>query len=123
MGAGTDHAIWLRRVLTAARKTRGWSLQRAATEIAREMGKASMSKQALQQWESFETHPSVAAYAAWARAMGLKLDVDLVDPKDERVEIRVPPGLVEVIRRLERLEEEDVAEILRLATRLSRDSA
>ena len=121
MGAGTDHALWLRAQLIGARKSRKWSLTRAAKAIAREMGKDSMSKQALQQWEAFETHPRIDQFAGWARALGLSLDVDLIDPADERVEVRVPPDMIELIRRMERLTLEDRELLLPLAGRLSRD--
>lgn len=121
MGAGTDHALWLRAQLIGARKARRWSLARAAKAIARELGKETMSKQALQQWEAFETHPRIDQFAAWARALGLRLDVDLIDPEDERVEVRIPPDMLEIVRRLEVLDPSDRELLLPVLGRLTRD--
>lgn len=120
MGRGTDHALWLRSVLKAERLRRGWSLQQTADLIAKEMGRAKLSKQALQDWEEFVTQPKIDAFAAWARALGLRLEVDLVIPADGWVSVRVPEEVAHSSRALSALPPADRQVILDMITRLQR---
>ena len=47
--------------------------------MAAEIGKSSLSSTAIYNWEKFERHPGIDAYAAWARVLGMQLHVDLED--------------------------------------------
>jgi transcriptional regulator with XRE-family HTH domain len=120
VGRGTDHARWLRSVLKAERIRRGWSLQETADVVAREWGRDKLSKQSLQDWEEFKTQPKIDAFAAWARALGLRLEVDLVQSADPSVAIRVPIELADVCRTLSVLPPADRQVIIDMITRLQR---
>ena len=120
VGRGTDHALWLRGVLKAERIRRGWSLQETADAVAKEMGRRSLSKQALQDWEEFETQPKIDAFAAWARALGLRLEVDLVTPGDGWVSVRVPEDLATTSRQLAALPPADRQVVMDMIARLQR---
>lgn len=100
MGRGTDHALWLRGLLRAERERRGWSLSQCARAVAREMGKANLTKQSFTRWESFESQPRIDQFAAWARALGFRLEVDLVPADAPGVLVRVPADVAAAAREL-----------------------
>jgi len=130
MGAGTHHAKWLRGVLVAERDRRGWSLSQAARAIARELqavpsdtpgrrGKG-LTKQSLQAWEEFRVQPKIDQFAAWARAMGLRLEVDLA-PRDESTVIaRVPQDVADIALELTLVPAEERARIVGLAREIAK---
>jgi transcriptional regulator with XRE-family HTH domain len=121
MGRGTEQAIRIRRILADRREKLGRSQQEVADAVAREIGKDSLSKQAISQWERFESQPGVDQLAGWARALGLRLSVEIVDPEDRRVSMPVRPDLVEVVSRLHDLSAGDLELITGLVRRFTPD--
>lgn len=121
MGKGTEQAIRLRGILADRRTQMKLSQQAVADSVARELGKTSLTKQAISQWERFDTQPGIDEFAAWARAVGLRLWVDLYDPDDPRVELRVDPTLVETIERIHDLSPGDRELLLALVRRMSQE--
>jgi transcriptional regulator with XRE-family HTH domain len=101
MGTGTDRAIWLRKRLRAARKSAKMSQQQVADYIKADLGLDSLSKQAISQWETFVAQPTVDALASWARAVNLRLRINLVEPGDDRVLVPVRREHVEAVERME----------------------
>lgn len=116
----TDHALWLCRVLKAEREKRKWSLQTTADAIAREAGRESLSKQSLTKWEDAETQPKMDDFAAWARALGFKLEVDLVIPEEQAVSVRVPEEVAHACRQLATLDPVDRQLVVAVISRLQR---
>lgn len=80
----TGHSRRLRLLLKERRLERGLSAQEVADRVAEELGKTSLSSTAIYNWERFERHPGVDAYAAWARVLGMRLHVDLEDARRGR---------------------------------------
>lgn len=118
----SDHEGWMRRILKAERVRRGWSLARTAELVARELGRDRLTKQSLQDWEEGVTQPRVDAFAAWARALGMQLEVDLVVPHADEVPIRVPRPLAPSVLLFLSLEDEDRQAVILIIQRLKRHS-
>lgn len=121
MGRGTEQALRIRRILADRREKLGRSQQEVADAVAGELGKDSLSKQAISQWERFEQDLGVGQLAAWARVLGLRAQVEILDPEDRRVNMPVRPDLVEVISRLHDLTAEDLELISGLVRRFTPD--
>lgn len=119
MGSGTEQALWLRGVLKAERERRGWSLSQAARAIGRETGKG-LTKQSLKAWEDFEVQPKIDQFAAWARALGLRLEVDLVQREDSTVVARLPPEVAALGREIALLDNGDRQLVADFVRRLQR---
>lgn len=125
MGTGTEHAKWLRGVLVAERDRRGWSLSRTAREIARELraagaDKPGLTKQSLEKWEDFTVQPKIDRFAAWARALGLRLEVDLVQRDEPTVVARLPADVADLAREIALLDDGDRAYLVETVARLKR---
>jgi transcriptional regulator with XRE-family HTH domain len=121
MGSGTDHALWLRGVLIAERERRGWSLSDTARAIAREMGAGGhLSKQSLDAWEKFRAQPRIDQFSAWARALGLRLEVDLVPREEGAVSVRLPKDVADIARQIVLLAPEDRSHVVAMIDRLQR---
>lgn len=99
MERGAEHARWIHAKLVAERVQRGWSLQQTARAISKELGR-SLAKQSYTKWESFETQPKLDELAAWARAFGMRLEVDLVWPEEDAVSARLPVSVAAIAREL-----------------------
>lgn len=84
----TGHTRRLRAVLKNARERQGLSQQDVADEIARIVGKGSHTRSAISAYESFNRHPPINVFAAWARAVGMRLIVDLEWGDVEHVQVR-----------------------------------
>lgn len=79
-----SHTRWLRERLRDARKEQGLT----ALEVDRRIVAALKEErkpnpQRIYHWENLAAHPSIAAYAAWSRALGFRLVVQLVDAGSE----------------------------------------
>lgn len=104
MGIGTDRAVWIRSQLRAGRLARGLSQQRVADLISEDLGRPrAYTKQMVSLWESFKSQPGIDVLAAWARVLGLRLDVDLVGQEDGRIPARLLPDSVPVALQFEAL--------------------
>lgn len=118
MAQDKDHADWMRGLLIAEREARGWSLEQTARAIARELGRPNLSKQSFTEWEAGNTQPRVDQFAAWAAALGLRLEVDLVRPGRDHVAVRLPPQIAPIARDLTMLASEDLDRVFDLVRRL-----
>lgn len=121
MGRGTEHAKWIRAKLSAERARRGWSLEQTARAIARETG-GTLTKQSFAHWETFETQPKIDQLAAWARVLGMRLEVDLVWPDEEAVSVRLPIAVAPIARDLAALRPEDLRLVSDTIARLKPDN-
>lgn len=121
MGVGTTIAKKLRSELALARTRLGLSQQEVADRVALRVGLDSLSKQAISQWERFETQPRIDELAAWARAVGMRLDLTLLADEDDRATVRIPLGMVETVHRLQDLPGRDLELVMLLVALLSHD--
>lgn len=120
MGTGTEIAIMLRRQLRQRREDLGMSQADVGEAIGREIDESPPTKQAISNWERFVDQPRIDAFAAWARAVGLRLHVQLYDPAVERVAVRVPPQAEALCAVMTDLRPEEIAHLLTTAKMLLR---
>lgn len=88
-GESTGHSRNLRKRLKAARDEKGWTADHVGRLIGHEMGRRAYSGQAVLYWEAFERHPPIDTYAAWARVLGWKLNLDVVPQDCERTTVHL----------------------------------
>ncbi len=118
--ARDEHEVWLRGLLKAERLRKGWSLQQAATAIAKELDWGTLTKQAFSEWEQGKTHMRVDAYAAWCKVLGLQLEIDAVPAGEDGVTVRLPRELAGTCRAFATLAPADRAVVTELISRLKR---
>jgi len=131
MGTGADQAKWLRQRLTLARGKRGdpnfIPLREVAGRIAdilkhtpawKKAKRVSLTKQAVSLWEKDEVQPGVDELAASARAVNLRLWVDVYDPADKTIETRIRADLLRLVHEMELLKPDDLAMVRDLIMRL-----
>lgn len=131
MGTGKDQAKWIRERLTLARGKRGEPNYIPQEEVAGRVadilkhtpawiakGKTTLSKQSISLWERDEVQPGVDELAAWARAVNLRLWVDVYDPMERTVETRVRVDLLRLIHELELLKQDDLKMVRDMIMRL-----
>lgn len=94
------------------------SHQDVADEVARLLGLESFSAGSISNYEQFTRHPPIDVMAAWARAVGMKLTVDLVDAASERVAVPLKPRPAWIARALDGAEDDDLDVIETLVKRL-----
>lgn len=116
----TEHAVWLRSLLIAERDRKGWSFEQAARAIRRVTG-TGFARQSLEAWEKGRAQPKIDQFAAWATALGLHLDVQLLREGEEAVMVRLPADVVPDSRELSALPTEDRQLIMSLVRRLKPD--
>lgn len=138
MGTGADQAKWLRERLTQARGKKGQPGFISGTEVAervalilrktpawKKVGKTTLTKQTISNWESDEVQPGIDEMAAWARAVNLRLWVDVYDPVEKSVETRVRVDVLRIAHELELLNPDDFRMIrdmvLRLRTQMPKE--
>lgn len=114
-----ERAEWLRGLLIAEREARGWSLEQTARAIGREAG-GGLSKQSLHAWESGAVNPKIDQFAAWAQALGLRLEIDLCRPGVDSVPVRLPARVAGIARDLSDLSNDDLRVVSELIGRLKR---
>lgn len=101
----------IRRRLKAARKALGLTQQQVAERMVADpqWGGATLGATAISNWELLERNPEVDAMAAWARAVGRRLVVELDDQAaGDRVAVLLPPEVVECAKAITALEQEDL---------------
>lgn len=108
----TGHSRHLRRVLADQRSKLGLSAQEVANRVAAMLDIESLSHQSIRYWESFDRHPPIDRFAAWADVLGKKL---LVDLKDKNV-----PGHMVILKTPEAIE---IARLVDLAPESKRRAA
>lgn len=110
----------LRAELRARREALGLNVRDAAKLVGVELkDRESLSYQALSKWENDKVQPRIDQLAAWARALGLWLDVALLDPADNTVRVELPPHVVPLARLLARLSPADLELVQDMAERLA----
>jgi hypothetical protein len=87
--ASTGHSRHLRNVLALARQEQQLSAQQVADRMARALGKDKLSGQSVLYYEGFQRHPPIDVFAAWARAVGYRLIVDLDKLGNERAQVLI----------------------------------
>ena len=85
----TGHSRHLRHVLRDRRKDLRLSAREVAERASDRLGDGAISTQSIYDWEAFRRHPAIDRYAAWARALGYRLVVDLDDAAEGRHPILV----------------------------------
>lgn len=115
MAQPSGHSRALRERLKEARREKGWTLQECADRVARELGKDKLSAQAVKFWEDFERHPPVDVFAAWCRAVGLRLVVEIVEPEEGRQPVLLHKETEELARKADQMAAKDRRVLERLA--------
>ncbi len=111
------HSRALRKQLREKRENLGLSQEEVGRRIAALLDtKAEYGRSAISNWERFKKHPSVDAFAAWARVLGVRLLVDIVD--DSAATIHMAPGRAESAREYALLDDRDAAYIEQLLAML-----
>jgi len=117
---GGIQARLLRAALRARREELGLNIRQAAVLVGRELrDRTGLSYQALSKWENDASQPRIDQFAAWARAMGMRLDIQLLDPNDGRVALQLSPRVIPSARALEVLSDADLAMVEDMIRRLS----
>lgn len=111
----TGYSRQLRERLRARREKLGMTLEQVAdrtAEILNQMTpdakEVSLTAGAISHYEQFRRHPRVDAMAAWARAVGMRLVVDLEDADSDRVNVPLSPRAARVARMIDALKEKDL---------------
>lgn len=122
MGAtsqGTGHSKGLRLILKQARDQQGLSAKAVGERIAlhlQALGDADaepVSPSTIYAWESFDRHPSIANFAAWARVLGYRLIVELDSATSDRAPVLVRTDeAAEAARRIDLMQPDQRAAIL-----------
>jgi transcriptional regulator with XRE-family HTH domain len=102
----TGHSKELRARLREARKRKGLTLEQVADSVAEYLGLDSFSAGAISHYEAFRRHPPVDVMAAWARAVDLKLVVDLTGAGSDDVGVPLPPRVAWIARALKGADDE-----------------
>lgn len=110
----TGHSRELRARLRAARLREGLTLEQVAGRIAELLGLESFSPAQVSHIEQFRRHPPIDVMAAHARAVGLRLVVDLTSEESDEVAVPLAPRVAWIARALKGADEEilDVIETI-----------
>lgn len=104
----SGHSRALRSRLRAARERLGLSGDAVARRIQTIIGDDEpVHRGTISNWETFKRHPRIDVFAAWARAVGLRLIVDLDAADGKRIPVLLDPETAEVARELDLLTPED----------------
>ena len=102
------HSRALRHQLREKRESLGLSQEEVGRRVAAMLDtKAEYGRAAISNWERFKKHPSIDAFAAWARVLGVRLLVDIVE--DTNNVIQVAPERAEKAREYALLDDRDAA--------------
>jgi transcriptional regulator with XRE-family HTH domain len=103
------HSRQLRLRLRAARKRLNLSHEEVAERVAKTLEIDSRTGASISHYEQFRRHPRIDVMAAWARAVGLRLIVDLDDARGKRIPVMLHPRTAELARVLDNASDEDFA--------------
>jgi transcriptional regulator with XRE-family HTH domain len=107
----TGHSRQIRERLRAAREREGLTLEQVADRIAEYLGMDSFSAGSVSHYEQFRRHPPIDVMAAWCRAVGMVLRVDVDDAASERLQVLLRPEVARLARAMEAVQPEDLAAI------------
>ena len=116
--ASSGHTLNLRKRMKAAREDRGLSQEDVALRIAKRLGKGRHDKSNIGKYEQNKRQPPIDVMAAWARAVGFKLHVDLAPQDGERVFTLLSKDMAHLAREIDSAEPEVRALILATAHRM-----
>jgi transcriptional regulator with XRE-family HTH domain len=104
----TGHSRALRERLIKAREARNLTQPDVVREIARIIDDGrTWTPAALSAWENFNRHPPVDVMAAWARAVGLRLVVDLDESGGRRIPVLLQPDTAELARAIDAMTDDE----------------
>ena len=112
------HSRQLRLRLRAARKRLNLSHDDVAERVANTLGLDAKTGGSISHYEQFRRHPRIDVMAAWARAVGLRLIVDLDDADGKRIPVMLHARTAELARVLDNASDEDFAMIRDIAYRI-----
>jgi transcriptional regulator with XRE-family HTH domain len=101
------HSRQLRRRLRAARLRLGLSHGQVAERVAKRLGIDSRTGGSISHYEEFRRHPRIDVMAAWARAVDLRLIVDLDDAEGKRIPVMLRHRTADLARVLDNATDED----------------
>lgn len=107
-----------RDMLKRARDAKKWSAQKVADLIAEDLGIPSLSGQTVLYWEQFERHPAIDRYAAWARVLGYRLVMHILEQDASRVSVLLHPGVAEMAHAIEIMSPKDRRILLGIIERM-----
>lgn len=116
----TGHTEMLRERLKAARLDKGMKQQDVADRVARRLGLDSLRDTTISNWETMTREPRIDEFAAWARAVGMRLVVDLDDGGSTRMGILVERRHAELLKAIDRLPIEHIELLETLVQELHR---
>lgn len=97
----TGRSQQFRARLRAARERQGLTLEQVADEIAVQLGLSRFSASAVSHYEQFRRHPPVDVFAAWCRAVGMRLTMELDEINSDRVQVLLRPEVARLARAME----------------------
>lgn len=125
MSKNTSHVReetgWSRRIrerLRLAREAQDLTLEDVADRVAARLGVESWSPGSISHYELFRRHPKIDVMAAWARAVGLRLIVDLDTADGERVPVLLSRRTAPIARALEAADPKDFETIRLMVERI-----
>lgn len=116
----TGHTKRLRDLLRARREAIGLSQEQVGKMIAHRLGRdRPYTGAAVSSWEKLQSNPGVDVMAAWARALSLRLIVDLDEQHSARVPVLLSARVAEIARTLDMASEADLALIESMIDRIT----
>lgn len=113
----TGHTQQLRAKLRAARQHLGLTLEAVADRISEYTGE-SCSASSASHYEQFRRHPPIDVMAAHARAVGLRLLVDLVPETADMVAVPLRTRTAKIARALDALPDADFDLVQKMIARM-----
>jgi transcriptional regulator with XRE-family HTH domain len=111
----TGHSKQLRERLRDRREKLGLTLEQVAEQTGSILSalnpdekETTLTAGSISHYELFRRHPRVDTMAAWARAVGMRLVVDLEHADSDRVNVPLSPRAARIARMLEGLKPRDL---------------
>lgn len=107
----TGHTRQLRKRLREARESLDLSLEDVAEMIRVGLNKDAFSPSSVSHYEHFRRHPPVDVMAMWARSVGKRLVVDIVDADSDRKQVLLRPRVARLAMALDLANDAQIAAI------------
>jgi transcriptional regulator with XRE-family HTH domain len=98
----TGYTRMLRERLRAARVARGLTQKEVAADVAKRIGET-VGHSTISNWETMFRQPRIDEFAAWARAVGMRLVVDLEPSDSPRIPVMLDRDTAELAKAIDRL--------------------
>jgi transcriptional regulator with XRE-family HTH domain len=115
----TGYTRMLRERLRAARIARGMTQKDVAVEVQRRTGRT-CGDTTISNWETMARNPLVDEFAAWARAVGMRLVVDLEPEGSQRIPVMLDRDSAELAKAIDQLPPEKRAAVQAIVDQLTR---